>query len=87
MLTEPQLSDDPLARCWTPPGTFHHVGFVVASIERTIKGFADAIGGTWDGAIVHDPSQSVRVAFIRGKAPADPLIELVESDGDRSPVA
>jgi len=77
----------PFALSWAPPGTFHHVGFVVASIEDSIRSFAETIGGEWDGEITRDPIQSVRVAFLRGRSLSDPLLELVEPDGDDSPVA
>src|SRR4029077_1060653 len=81
-----QPSDEILAQSWIPAGTCHHVGFVVASIERSIETFADSIGAQWDGAIFSDPHQAVRVAFLRSPSTADPLIELIEPDGDRSPV-
>jgi methylmalonyl-CoA/ethylmalonyl-CoA epimerase len=75
-----------IARCWAPIGNFHHVGFVVDSIETTGASFAESLGLNWDGAIVHDPTQGVRVAFLQGKNRADPLLELVEPAGDGSPV-
>jgi len=87
MVAAPNAADEILARTWIPAGTFHHVGFVVASIEQSIQAFADSIGGAWDGAVFDDPHQAVRVAFLRGASPADPLIELVEPAGERSPVA
>jgi methylmalonyl-CoA/ethylmalonyl-CoA epimerase len=64
----------------------HHVGFVVASIERSGQAFAQALGATWDGNIVFDPVQKVRVTFFEGRSNADPLIELVEPGGPESPV-
>ena len=86
MAAAAQAPDESLARTFVPAGTVHHVGFVVASIEGTIRQFAESIGATWDGIVFQDPLQHVRVAFVRGANPADPLIELVEPDGDRSPV-
>ena len=77
---------DPIAVSWAPRGTFHHVGYVVASIQDVVQRYAQAIDADWDGAIIHDPNQMVRVTFIRGKIAADPLIELVEPAGDKSPV-
>jgi methylmalonyl-CoA/ethylmalonyl-CoA epimerase len=41
---------------------------------------------TWDGVIVHDPHQRVRVTFLRTNNAADPLMELIEPAGDNSPV-
>lgn len=63
----------------------HHVGFVVASIEISIQGFANSLGVTWAGEISEDPHQRVKVAFItvRGQ---DAQVELVEPVGPDSPV-
>jgi methylmalonyl-CoA/ethylmalonyl-CoA epimerase len=67
-------------------GSLHHVGFVVESIQETAKDFALAIGGDWDGKIIHDPLQVVRVSFLRSHLPTDPLFELMEPAGPKSPV-
>jgi methylmalonyl-CoA/ethylmalonyl-CoA epimerase len=64
----------------------HHVGFVVRSIQDCGSSFAQALGATWDGNIVFDPVQNVRVTFFVGRSKADPLIELVEPGGEESPV-
>lgn len=66
---------------------FHHVGYVVPSIEESGQPMALALGATWDGNIVFDPIQKVRVTFFQGHHPADPLIELVEPGGPESPVS
>jgi methylmalonyl-CoA/ethylmalonyl-CoA epimerase len=71
---------------WVPQGTFHHVGFVVASIQNSVKGFAESLDADWDGVITHDPNQVVRVTFLRSKSAADPLFELIEPAGEKSPV-
>src|SRR5258707_15862015 len=71
---------------WSPQGTFHHVGFVVASIEKSIKGFSESTESEWDGVVTHDPNQGVRVTFLRSNEAADPLLELVEPAGEDSPV-
>jgi methylmalonyl-CoA/ethylmalonyl-CoA epimerase len=76
---------DPIAFSWAPQGTFHHVGYVVASIQEVVQRYVQAIDADWDGAIIHDPNQLVRVTFLRGKN-ADPLIELIEPAGEKSPV-
>jgi methylmalonyl-CoA/ethylmalonyl-CoA epimerase len=65
----------------------HHVGFVVSSIQDCAQSFALALGATWDGNIVFDPLQKVRVTFFEGRSAADPLIELVEPGGPESPVS
>ncbi len=67
-------------------GTFHHIGFVVASIPTAVEGFLDSLQADWDGAIFHDPNQSVRVTFLRSKHAASPVLELVEPAGENSPV-
>jgi methylmalonyl-CoA/ethylmalonyl-CoA epimerase len=64
----------------------HHVGFVVASIQDCGASFAQALGATWDGNIVFDPIQKVRVTFFEGRSKTDPLVELVEPGGSDSPV-
>lgn len=76
----------PISLSWVPQGTFHHVGFVVASIQDSAPSFAASLQATWDGEIIHDPNQVVRVTFLRGKHSADPLVELVEPAGEKSPV-
>ena len=75
-----------IALSWAPQGTFHHVGFVVASIPEAAPGFAESMDADWDGVIIHDPLQMARVSFLRSRSPADPLFELVEPAGDKSPV-
>jgi methylmalonyl-CoA/ethylmalonyl-CoA epimerase len=64
----------------------HHIGYVVASIQDSGKTFALSLGGTWDGNIIMDPIQKVRVTFLQGHSGADPLVELVEPGGPDSPV-
>ncbi|MGA2255616.1 MAG: VOC family protein [Thermoguttaceae bacterium] len=68
------------------PGSFHHVGFVVASIVEIGQGFASSIGVQWNREIIHDPRQQARVTFLRSSRSNDPAIELVEPDGDKSPL-
>jgi methylmalonyl-CoA/ethylmalonyl-CoA epimerase len=75
-----------IARCWAPTGSFHHFGFVVASIQETAASFAEAMAMDWDGETILDANQKVRVTFLSNRNPADPLIELVEPAGDGSPV-
>jgi len=71
---------------WVPQGTFHHVGFVVSSIQDTVQGFAETLDTEWDGAVVFDPHQDARVTFLRSRSPADPLFELIEPASEHSPV-
>lgn len=65
----------------------HHIGFVLASIEESAKSFARSLGATWDGNIIFDPLQKVRVTFLKGSHVHDSLIELVEPGGPDSPVS
>jgi methylmalonyl-CoA/ethylmalonyl-CoA epimerase len=75
-----------IALGWTPQGRLHHVGFVVASIQNSVKEFAQSLEADWDGVITQDPHQVVRVTFLGSKAAGDPLFELVEPAGEKSPV-
>jgi len=72
-----------------PPGQLklHHIGFVLASIQESAEPFARSLGATWDGNIVFDPLQKVRVTFLQGAHVSDSLIELVEPGGPESPVS
>jgi methylmalonyl-CoA/ethylmalonyl-CoA epimerase len=67
------------------PLSFHHVGFVVADIAATVESFARSLGAQWDGCVYADPYQKVKVTFLRTR-PAEPQIELVEPNGEDSPV-
>jgi methylmalonyl-CoA/ethylmalonyl-CoA epimerase len=69
------------------PVKLHHIGFVVASIEESAESIARSLGATWDGKIVFDPLQKVRVTFLKGSYAHDSLIELVEPCGPDSPVS
>jgi methylmalonyl-CoA/ethylmalonyl-CoA epimerase len=64
----------------------HHIGYVVASIQESGRSFALSLGATWDGSIIFDPIQKVRVTFLQGHCSTDPLVELVEPGGPESPV-
>jgi methylmalonyl-CoA/ethylmalonyl-CoA epimerase len=79
-------SMDSIAATWVPSGNFHHIGFVVSSIQQNVEGIAMSLDAHWDGVIVHDPHQKVRVTFIQGSHAADPLFELIEPAGEGSPV-
>lgn len=66
--------------------TFHHIGFVVASIDNSVQGLRQSLEADWDGKIFHDPNQVVKVTFLRGRQPDSPVVELVEPAGENSPV-
>jgi methylmalonyl-CoA/ethylmalonyl-CoA epimerase len=78
-----------LVRPIAPPGSvkLHHVGFVLDSIEENAESFALSLGATWDGNIIFDPLQNVRVTFLQGSVANESMIELVEPGGLESPVS
>ncbi len=63
----------------------HHVGFVVGGIAAAARAFARSLRLAWDGVIYEDPLQGAKVTFLTSR-PGQPQIELVEPDGDRSPL-
>jgi methylmalonyl-CoA/ethylmalonyl-CoA epimerase len=76
MGTNPHSSNDPL---------LHHIGFVVRDLEASAPGIARTLMTEWNGEVITDPLQRVKVTFLRGGYQS-PLIELVEPLGDESPV-
>ncbi len=78
---------DSIAVAWMPRGSLHHVGFVVGSIQQAVDNFVQSLSAHWDGIIVHDPAQRVRVTFLESANPSDPLFELIEPGADDSPVS
>jgi methylmalonyl-CoA/ethylmalonyl-CoA epimerase len=64
----------------------HHVGYVSASIDQWISRYAACTDLPWDGRIILDPLQMVKVAFLGANAAGWAMIELVEPAGRRSPV-
>jgi methylmalonyl-CoA/ethylmalonyl-CoA epimerase len=65
----------------------HHIGFVVSSIRESGEWFARSLCASWDGNVIYDPVQKVRVSFFQGRNPRDPMFELVEPGGPESPVS
>lgn len=68
-------------------GTLHHLGFAVASISESAEEFAVTMSANWDGEIIHDPLQRVRVAFFTPVDSRNPVFELVEPASGASPVS
>jgi len=80
------LTMNAISLTWQPEGAFHHVGFVVPSIQNSVQAFADMLQADWDAHIFHDPNQGVRVTFLKSHRAGDPLWELVEPADQKSPV-
>jgi methylmalonyl-CoA/ethylmalonyl-CoA epimerase len=68
-------------------GVLHHLGFAVRSISRAAEQFALSMAARWDGNVIHDPLQRVRVAFFSPSDARNPVFELVEPACDLSPVS
>jgi methylmalonyl-CoA/ethylmalonyl-CoA epimerase len=68
-------------------GILHHLGFVVASISTVAEEFAASMSAYWDGRVIHDPLQGVRVAFFLPADMRNPVFELVEPANEMSPVS
>jgi methylmalonyl-CoA/ethylmalonyl-CoA epimerase len=68
-------------------GILHHIGFVVASITSVAEEFAVSMSARWDGQVIHDPLQRVRVAFFGPVDARNPVFELVEPADQVSPVS
>ena len=64
----------------------HHVGYVTASIAGCVDRYAAVSGLPWDGRVIADPLQMVKVAFLGSADDDSAMIELVEPAGRRSPV-
>lgn len=77
---------DAISLTWHPEGFFHHIGYVVASIADSVQGFGNMLQADWDEQVYHDPNQGVRVTFLKSRRAGDPVWELVEPAGERSPV-
>ena len=68
-------------------GIVHHLGFVVSSISAVAEEFAASMSARWDGKVIHDPSQRVRVTFLSPADSRNPVFELVEPASEVSPVS
>jgi methylmalonyl-CoA/ethylmalonyl-CoA epimerase len=68
-------------------GILHHLGLVVSSISAVAEEFAASMSARWDGEIIHDPIQRVRVAFFSPVDSRNPVFELVEPASEISPVS
>jgi len=66
--------------------TLHHLGYIVKSIEKSAAKFVRSLALDWDGKIIHDSLQTVKVSFFTPRFPNNPVIELVEPEGPQSKV-
>jgi methylmalonyl-CoA/ethylmalonyl-CoA epimerase len=81
------LQVDRVGPLLTQNGILHHLGFAVSSISAAAEGFAASISARWDGEVIHDPIQGVRVAFFHPVDSRNPVFELVEPASEASPVS
>jgi methylmalonyl-CoA/ethylmalonyl-CoA epimerase len=58
----------------------------VSSISSVAEEFAASVSARWNGEIIHDPIQRVRVAFFSAVDARNPVFELVEPASEASPV-
>jgi len=65
----------------------HHVGFVVADVQRALPAWQASLGACRVSESIHDPLQKVTVAFLQPPAADAVQIELVAPAGEGSPVA
>jgi len=62
---------------------FHHLGVAVSSLEKAATWYGMA--GCMLSEVIADPVRKVRICWVRREG--DPLIELIEPDGEGSPVS
>ena len=75
----PQIQDNGLA--------FHHVGMIVKDIAVSAKRLTAGLGLHWDGTVIEDPIQTVKVTFLSAPHAGQPMLELVEPLSPQSKVA
>lgn len=66
------------------PFVFHHVGYAVENMEKSIKAFGK-IGFVQDSDVVADDFRKVNIVFMKNKAGGQ-LVELIEPMNEESPV-
>lgn len=88
--TEERHNAAPVARLGPLVGgnaVLHHLGFVVSSISAAGEEFAASMSARWDGKIIYDPIQRVRLSFFNPCDERNPVYELVEPASGTSPVS
>jgi methylmalonyl-CoA/ethylmalonyl-CoA epimerase len=86
MTKREQTSDAILIKPAVTAATFHHVGYVVKSIEEIAEEFARSLGSVWSKKVIHDSLQDAKVTFLFPSTAAGSSIELVEPGSDNSPL-
>jgi methylmalonyl-CoA/ethylmalonyl-CoA epimerase len=81
------LQVDRVGPVFSGNGILHHLGFAVSSISAAAEGFAASVSAHWDGEVIFDPIQGVRVAFFHPADNRNPVFELVEPAIEGSPVS
>ena len=61
---------------------FHHIGYAVTSIEKTMYYYID--GGYSCSSVIFDPIQNVNICFLTKEG--EPMIELLEPVDENSPI-
>ena len=64
----------------------HHIGMVVRDISSCAERLRRGLNLQWDGKIIDDPVQTVRVSFLRHRQASAPMLELVEPMSETSRV-
>ena len=80
------LSKLPEDQLLTGKPVLHHLGFVVASIQDVADEFARCMSASWDGRVIDDPLQRVRIALFQPSENLNPVLELMEPAGADSTV-
>jgi len=66
-----------------PPLSLHHIGIVVADIEKARDDYVNRFGYEICGPVIHDPEQTAHVLFLR-MPNSSTYVELVSPDGPAS---
>lgn len=62
---------------------FHHIGIATSDIDKTAAQYL-ILGYEMDGNVTFDPEQNVNICFL--KHPSMPLVELLSTVDEKSPV-
>jgi methylmalonyl-CoA/ethylmalonyl-CoA epimerase len=85
-MSRPSCATRTLAHTSQTLTRLHHIGYVVRDIQQAAPEFVKSMGSSWDGRIIADPIQGVRVSFLTQGCQYT-QIELLESDSPTAPIA